>query len=113
MKKVLDFGKNSGKTISQCEESYIQWLATHEKVLAERNRWASRDAKIILEKNSKPSIYAQVLLERINNTNKNIMFAQYEYKKNEFQAQLENSISFMKSEHGHELKMKCNEYIFA
>jgi len=111
--KVLDFGKNKGLILADCDEKYLKWLVSHEKVLAERNRWASRDAKILLEKIVEPSIYAQILLERINNTQKNIMFAQYEYKRKEFQAQLENSLSFMKSEYGHELKIKYNEYIFA
>lgn len=48
--RVLDFGKNSGKVLADCEESYLKWLVNHEKVLAERNRWASRDAKFILER---------------------------------------------------------------
>ena len=48
--KVLDFGKNNGKVLAACEESYLIWLSRHEKVLAERNRWASKDAKIILER---------------------------------------------------------------
>lgn len=52
--KVLDFGKNNGKVLAACEESYIIWLSLHEKVLAERNRWASRDAKIILERAKEP-----------------------------------------------------------
>jgi len=48
--KVLDFGKNNGKVLAACKESYLIWLSRHEKVMAERNRWASRDAKIILER---------------------------------------------------------------
>jgi len=46
---ILDFGKNKGKTIAECESPYLKWLVSHEKVLAKRNRWASRDAKFILE----------------------------------------------------------------
>ena len=52
--KVLDFGKNNGKVLAACEESYLVWLSRHEKVLAERNRWASRDAKFILERAKEP-----------------------------------------------------------
>lgn len=47
--KTLDFGKNKGKALEKCEEPYIIWLARHEKVLAERNRWASRLAQNLLE----------------------------------------------------------------
>lgn len=56
--KVLDFGKNKGKTLAACEESYLEWLAIHEKVLAVRNRWASRDAKFILKRKN------QMIIER-------------------------------------------------
>lgn len=48
--RVLDFGKNKGKILAECEVSYLKWLATHEKVLAKRNRWAARDAKFLLER---------------------------------------------------------------
>lgn len=47
---ILDFGKNSGKTISECNDGYLKWLVSHTKVLAERNRWASRDAAFELER---------------------------------------------------------------
>jgi hypothetical protein len=46
----LDFGKNKGRTLAECEESYLRWLVSHEKVLAKRNRWAARDAKYILDR---------------------------------------------------------------
>jgi len=48
--KVLTFGKNRGKALEKCEESYIKWLASHEKVLSVGNRWASKFAKQLLEK---------------------------------------------------------------
>lgn len=47
---IIDFGKNKGKELSECDKKYLKWLASHEKVLAERNRWTSRDAKIFLER---------------------------------------------------------------
>jgi len=47
--RIIDFGKNKGKTLSECDEKYLKWLTTHEKVLAKRNRWACRDAKYILD----------------------------------------------------------------
>lgn len=48
---IIDFGKaNKGKEISECDSKYLQWLVSHERVLAKRNRWASRDAKIELER---------------------------------------------------------------
>src|SRR5437588_12453014 len=50
MTKILDFGKNKGKILAECTVSYLKWLATHEQVLAKRNRWAARDAKFLLEK---------------------------------------------------------------
>jgi len=48
--RTLDFGKNSGKCLQNCDESYLKWLVSHEKVLATRNQWASRDAKYILRR---------------------------------------------------------------
>jgi hypothetical protein len=50
MTKILDFGKNKGKTLAECDVKYLKWLASHEKVLAKRNRWAARDAKFLLER---------------------------------------------------------------
>jgi hypothetical protein len=50
MAKTLDFGKNKGKILADCEEKYLLWLTQHEKVLALRNRWAARDAKFILDR---------------------------------------------------------------
>jgi len=47
---ILDFGKNKGKQLADCDESYLRWLVSHEKVLAKRNRWAARDAKFILDR---------------------------------------------------------------
>ena len=47
---ILDFGKNKGKQLADCDEKYLRWLVSHEKVLAKRNRWASRDAKFILDR---------------------------------------------------------------
>jgi hypothetical protein len=48
--RILDFGKNKGKILADCDEKYLKWLASHEKVLAKRNRWAVRDAKFLLER---------------------------------------------------------------
>jgi|SRR5437588_11196562 len=59
--KVLDFGKHSGKVLADCEASYIRWLARHERVLAERNRWASRDARFILERKKAVEITVEAL----------------------------------------------------
>ena len=49
----LDFGKNKGKAIKECETSYLKWLVAHEKQLKVSNRWASRDAKFELERREK------------------------------------------------------------
>jgi hypothetical protein len=55
MNKILTFGKNRGKKLATCEESYLRWLASHEKVLGVDNRWASRIAKqLLLKKEEKP-----------------------------------------------------------
>jgi hypothetical protein len=48
--RILDFGKNKGRILADCEEKYLKWLVSHEKVLALRNRWAARDARFILER---------------------------------------------------------------
>lgn len=48
---TIDFGKKyKGHQISECDEKYLKWLVSHEKVLAERNRWASRDARFELQR---------------------------------------------------------------
>jgi hypothetical protein len=60
---ILDFGKNKGKQLQDCDEKYLRWLVSHERVLAKRNRWASRDAKFILERR------AQVVATTTGNTN--------------------------------------------
>jgi hypothetical protein len=63
--RILDFGKNKGKVLADCEEKYLRWLVSHEKVLAKRNRWASRDAKFILDRR------AQVVVATSGNANWN------------------------------------------
>ena len=50
---ILDFGKNKGHQISECDTKYLKWLVSHEKVLAVRNRWASRDAKFEIERRAR------------------------------------------------------------
>ena len=59
--KVLDFGKNKGKVLAECDEQYLKWLVSHEKVLAKRNRWASRDAKFILERRAQEGTQAEAV----------------------------------------------------
>lgn len=54
--RILDFGKNKGKILADCEEKYLKWLVSHEKVLAERNRWACRDAKFILDRRAQQAM---------------------------------------------------------
>jgi hypothetical protein len=65
--RIIDFGKNKGKVLADCEESYLRWLVSHEKVLAERNRWASRDAKYILDRKAQVT----TTVETEGNTNWN------------------------------------------
>lgn len=64
MTRILDFGKNKGKILADCEESYLKWLVSHEKVLALRNRWAARDAKYILERREQAVKLAAYAAER-------------------------------------------------
>lgn len=45
----LPFGKNKGKVLNRCEESYIKWLATHKNVLKPCNQPYADDAKQLLE----------------------------------------------------------------
>lgn len=52
--KSLPFGKNKGKALERCEESYIKWLATHKAVLKPCNQPYADDAKQLLEKEVKP-----------------------------------------------------------
>ena len=48
MRRIIESGKHKGKSLDECPESYLKWLISHERVLAERNRWMSRDARFIL-----------------------------------------------------------------
>jgi hypothetical protein len=57
--RTLDFGKNKGKILAECAVSYLKWLATHEQVLAKRNRWAARDAKFLLERMAQVATIAE------------------------------------------------------
>ena len=63
---IIDFGKvNKGKELSECDEKYLKWLVSHEKVLAKRNRWAARDAKIILERRAQIAAQAAAYAEAV------------------------------------------------
>jgi hypothetical protein len=57
--RTLDFGKNKGKILAECEVSYLKWLASHEMVLAKRNRWAARDARFLLERMAQAAALAE------------------------------------------------------
>jgi hypothetical protein len=63
---ILDFGKCKGHQISECDTKYLQWLVSHERVLAVRNRWASRDAKFELARRSQE--IAQVAVVEVAET---------------------------------------------
>ncbi len=60
---ILDFGKNKGLAVSECDEKYLKWLITHEKVLAERNRWACRNAKVLLAKRAEAKAQAEAVVK--------------------------------------------------
>lgn len=47
--KILDFGKNKGKALGACEESYLKWLAAHARVLRSDHRHFAIAAKALLE----------------------------------------------------------------
>jgi len=48
---IINFGKKyKGKEISSCDDKYLKWLISHERVLALKNRWASYDARFELER---------------------------------------------------------------
>jgi hypothetical protein len=110
MEKILNFGKNSGKTVSQCEPSYILWLSLHANVLAEKNRWASQEAFKIL---SGPSQEARACLELVNTMNKCLCFARYDFEKKQYQLELNNRINYLKEQYGYNVIEKHHEYIFA
>jgi hypothetical protein len=55
---ILDFGKNKNKQISECDTKYLQWLVSHVKVLALRNRWSSRDAGFELQRRAQAAAEA-------------------------------------------------------
>jgi hypothetical protein len=63
--RILDFGKNKGKILADCEESYLKWLASHEKVVAKRNQWACRDARFILERMAKEAAAQAVAASKL------------------------------------------------
>jgi hypothetical protein len=108
--KILNFGKNQGKTVSQCESSYILWLSQHKAVLHPDNRWAADEAFKIL---TSPSREAQICLQQINTMNKCLFFAKYEYEKKNYQVELSSRINYMKEQYGYNVVEKHHEYIFA
>lgn len=110
MKKVLDFGKNKGKKLEDCEKSYILWLALHKKVLNPCNQWAADLATEIL---MGPTKEAKVALEMVNNMYKCLLYARYEYERRNFQAELDIRIAYLKDEWGHDVYVKHHEYVFA
>jgi hypothetical protein len=56
---IIDFGKKyKGHQISECDTKYLQWLVSHAKVLALRNRWASRDAAFELQRRAQTAAEA-------------------------------------------------------
>jgi hypothetical protein len=61
--RILDFGKNKGKILADCETAYLKWLANHEMVLAKRNRWAARDAKFILARMAEGKVWEPIISE--------------------------------------------------
>jgi hypothetical protein len=63
--RIIDFGKNKGLILNDCDEKYLKWLVSHEKVLAVRNRWACRDARFILERRAKEAAAQQVAAEKL------------------------------------------------
>jgi hypothetical protein len=46
----LPFGKHKGEQLEECPETYILWLAQHERVLALRNRKFAKEAKRLMKK---------------------------------------------------------------
>lgn len=48
---ILPFGKNRGKALEKCSESYIKWLASHKKVLNPLNwKYADEAQQFLKEK---------------------------------------------------------------
>lgn len=62
---ILDFGKNKGHQISECDTKYLKWLVSHEKVLAVRNRWSSRDAAFELERRARAAKADAMIAEMV------------------------------------------------
>lgn len=59
--RILDFGKNKGKVLAECETTYLKWLVSHERVVAMRNRWACRDARFIIERREEAKAQAEAV----------------------------------------------------
>jgi hypothetical protein len=60
---IIDFGKNKGHQISECDTKYLKWLVSHEKVLALRNRWSSRDAAFELQRRAQAAAEAAMAVK--------------------------------------------------
>jgi hypothetical protein len=94
--RILDFGrKYKGKTIDKCDEKYLRWLVSHEKVLAERNRWASRDAKFELERRAQAVAQAETIEKIEGNAN----WDEWEQSMNELEARHEKEMAVKIAEH--------------
>lgn len=46
--RIIDFGVNEGKRLSECSEEYLRWAASHLEVFGADRRWVSLGAKAIL-----------------------------------------------------------------
>jgi hypothetical protein len=115
--RTLDFGKNKGKILADCEEQYLKWLVSHEKVLAKRNQWASRDAKYILERMAQGQIFDKVGEEWVTPPSDDCLDVEHELRgwhaidrqiKNREKAQLVNQMREIRQRRSEDLGTRGN-----
>jgi recombinational DNA repair ATPase RecF len=61
--RIIETGKFKGHQISECDTKYLKWLTSHERVLAERNRWLSRDARYELQRRAQAAAEAAMAVK--------------------------------------------------
>lgn len=104
---ILDFGKNKGHQISECDTKYLKWLVSHEKVLAVRNRWAARDAGFELARRAQAVIEVAVIAKIEAATQQEAIEGNANWD------EWEQSLTELEARHEKEMAVKIAEHLVA
>jgi hypothetical protein len=96
--RIIESGKYKNRILAECPVSYLKWLVTHTKVLAERNRWLARDAKFLLERIAQAAIEAATI-EKVEEAAGNANWDEWAESLKEFEARKEAEMAVKIAEH--------------